>query len=92
MSNALMYPTFVNAYQSADERAAKYRFCRELGFNPHEAARLRDWDMRFITWFYERWIAGGKTTDDFSKLRHEIGRERAAEFTRLTGCQAVLHE
>jgi hypothetical protein len=78
----MLYPRCVNAYQTAERRRLKYSVCRRLGFNNYEARRMRDWDWRFIKWFYQRWFCLKTPTVDISRLREKVSKERAAIYYR----------
>ncbi|MBA7570237.1 hypothetical protein ES708_11985 [subsurface metagenome] len=42
------HKNLVNLYQSAEERQAKYRLCRQHGANSYTAFRYRDWGWQKI--------------------------------------------
>ena len=65
-------PCLPNTWRSAEERRDIYLLARSWGLNSATAAKLRDWRMDFVQWFYERYITTGYPVETHSQIRERL--------------------
>ena len=66
---------YVNSYQTANERSARYKLYRSLGCNSYEASMIRDWRYPFADWFIQRWILRVTPIESHSQIRNRLLKE-----------------